>query len=113
MKLEAFDLAFRKFQEAGGITAPGQGIKGQPKVQTSEGTQGVSFGEMFTDAIKQVDSVQKQAENQVEGMALQKDGYTTHGAMMALEKADAAFQLMNNIRSKIIRAYEDVLRTQV
>ena len=68
---------------------------------------------MFSNAIKEVDSMQKQADNQVEGLTLRKEGYTTHGAMLALEKADAAFQLMNNIRSKIIRAYEDVLRTQV
>lgn len=113
MKLEAFDLAFKKFQEAGGITAQNGGIKGKAKAEAPEQSQGVSFGEMFSDAIKQVDSVQKQAENHIEGVTLGKDGYTTHGAMLALEKADAAFQMMNNIRAKIIRAYEDVLRTQV
>jgi flagellar hook-basal body complex protein FliE len=33
--------------------------------------------------------------------------------MVALEKADVAFQLMSAIRGKIVRAYEEVMRTQV
>ena len=107
MKLEAFDLALKKFQEVQGISSP------QKPKETGATDKGGSFGDMFANAIKEVDSMQKQADNQVEGLTLQKDGYTTHGAMLALEKADSAFQLMNNIRAKIIRAYEDVLRTQV
>lgn len=107
MKLEAFDIALKKFQEVQGISTPKE-VKG-PEVADKSG----SFGDMFTKAIKEVDSMQNQADDQVEGLTLQKPGYTTHGAMLALEKADSAFQLMNNIRAKIIRAYEDVLRTQV
>jgi flagellar hook-basal body complex protein FliE len=107
MKLEAFDFALKKFQEVQGISNPQK-----PKATEAGGKDG-SFGEMFANAIKEVDSMQKQADDQVAGLTLKKDGYTTHGAMLALEKADTAFQLMNNIRSKIIRAYEDVLRTQV
>jgi flagellar hook-basal body complex protein FliE len=44
---------------------------------------------------------------------MKKAGVTTHEAMIALEKADIAFQLMTSIKSKIIRAYEEVMRTQV
>lgn len=107
MKLEAFDIALKKFQEVQGITNT------QKPKETESSDKSGSFGDMFAKAIKEVDSMQKQADNQVEGLTLKKEGYTTHGAMLALEKADAAFQLMNNIRAKIIRAYEDVLRTQV
>ncbi|MBX7143845.1 MAG: flagellar hook-basal body complex protein FliE [Oligoflexia bacterium] len=72
-----------------------------------------SFSQMFTDALKEANRMQNEANNQIEGMVLGKDGVTTHGAMIALEKADIAFQLMTTIRSKIIRAYEEVIRTQV
>lgn len=72
-----------------------------------------SFSQMFTDALKEVNTMQNEANNQIEGMVLGKDGVTMHGAMIALEKADIAFQLMTTIRSKIIRAYEEVIRTQV
>jgi flagellar hook-basal body complex protein FliE len=33
--------------------------------------------------------------------------------MIALEKADIAFQLLMQVRNKIISAYETVMRTQV
>jgi flagellar hook-basal body complex protein FliE len=74
---------------------------------------GESFGEMLNGAVKELDSMHKDADKQIEGLVLGKEGVTPHGAMIALEKADMAFQLMNNIRSKIIRAYEEVMRTQV
>lgn len=107
MRMDAFDAALKKFQEVQGIQKP------QGPQNLEPGGKNSDFGEMFADAIKEVDQMQKQADDQVEGLTLRKDGYTTHGAMLALEKADTAFQLMNNIRAKIIRAYEDVLRTQV
>lgn len=72
-----------------------------------------NFGELFKDAIREVDTLQKQADSQIEGLVLKKAGVTSHDAMIALEKADMAFQLMNQVRAKIIRAYEEVLRTQV
>jgi len=73
----------------------------------------MNFSEMFGNAIKEVDSLQKAADQQIEGLTLGKDGVTTHGAMIALEKADVAFQLMSSVRAKIVRAYEDIMRTQV
>ncbi len=86
-------------------------IIGDQKVKETPGQE--SFSDMFTNAIKEVDNLQKEADTQIEGLTLGKEGVTTHGAMLALEKADVAFQLMNSIRTKIIRAYEDVIRTQV
>ena len=79
----------------------------------SQKGQGSSFGEMFVEAIKDVDQMQKHVDKQIEGLIMQKDGVTTHDAMIALEKADIAFQLMNTIRGKIVRAYEEILRTQI
>jgi flagellar hook-basal body complex protein FliE len=79
----------------------------------SSTTEGGSFSQMLESALKEVNDLQNQADQQIEGLTLKKDGYTPHGAMVALEKADTAFQLMSAIRGKIIRAYEEVIRTQV
>lgn len=106
MKIDAINEAFKNFK----------GVQFQePKAPAVEpgAAGGQSFGDVFNNAIKEVDNLQKSADDQVQGLTLKKDGYTTHGAMIALEKADTAFQLMNNIRAKIVRAYEDVMRTQV
>jgi flagellar hook-basal body complex protein FliE len=75
--------------------------------------QGGSFSQMLESALKEVNDLQNEADQQIEGLTLKKEGYTPHGAMVALEKADTAFQLMSAIRGKIIRAYEEVIRTQV
>jgi flagellar hook-basal body complex protein FliE len=87
----------------------------QPKEAqgTGGGAKGEGFAEMLGDAIREVDNMQKTADKQVDSVVLGKDGVTSHEAMIALEKADVAFQLMNQVRSKIIRAYEEVMRTQV
>lgn len=81
--------------------------------QVQQGGQGSSFGDMLNNALKEVNDLQNQANENIEGLTLKKEGITPHGAMVALEKADVAFQLMNAIRGKIIRAYEEVIRTQV
>lgn len=79
-----------------------------------QGTQkGQGFGDMLQNALQEVNSLQNQADQQIEGLTLKQEGVTPHTAMVALEKADVAFQLMTAIRGKIIRAYEEVIRTQV
>ena len=80
-------------------------VEHQPK-------KGEGFGDMLSQAIKEVDAVQKDADNKIAGL-ITGTGVETHEAMIALEKADITFQLMNQIRGKIVRAYEEILRTQV
>lgn len=72
-----------------------------------------SFGDFFSDALGEVNTLQQQAENKIEGIVVGNGSVTPHDAAIALEKADIAFQLMTSIRSKIIRAYEEIMRTQV
>lgn len=91
---------------------PIQGV-GQQTQKVAQSGQGDSFGNMLENALKEVNDLQNEANDNIEGLTLKKDGYTPHTAMVALEKADVAFQLMNAIRGKIIRAYEEVIRTQV
>ena len=86
-------------------------VTNEPKVGNNSAPK--SFGDMFTEAIKEVDTLHKTADTKTTAMMSGADGVTPHEAMIALEKADVAFQLMNSIRSKIVRAYEDIMRTQV
>lgn len=102
---------------AGGFAKPTP-IKTYEQVQQAKPQSGKvegpdSFGEFFGQALKDVDALQKDADAKIEGMMTGDDSVTTHQAMIALEKADIAFQLMNQIRGKIVRAYEEVMRTQV
>ncbi len=88
------------------------GLEGPSKTSPTPAGK-TSFGEVFDSTIREVDNLQKTADEQIEGLTLGKQGVTPHGAMLALEKADVAFQLMSSIRAKILRAYEEVIRTSV
>lgn len=90
-----------------------QGIDKTKEVEVNRASSGGGFGQALADALSEVNSLQNEADNQIEGLTLKKDGVTPHTAMLALEKADVAFQLMSAIRGKIVRAYEEVIRTQV
>ncbi len=106
-KLDALFAKFAPIQKPEPVVP--RTVENGSKTPGSEG----GFAQMFSDAIKEVDSMQAQAEDQIEGLTLGKDGVTTHGAMLALERADTAFQLMSAIRQKIVRAYEDLVRTPI
>lgn len=84
-----------------------------PAAETAKGPGKLDFSDMLGKAIKEVDSLQKDANEKIEGVTIGGEGVNTHTAMIALEKADVAFQLMSAVRTKIIRAYEEVMRTPV
>ena len=57
--------------------------------------------------------MQNEADKKIQGLVTGDSRVTPHDAMIALQKADVAFQLMSSIRTKIIQAYQEVVRTQV
>jgi flagellar hook-basal body complex protein FliE len=71
-----------------------------------------TFGNMLARSLDDVNQLRMKADEAVENLVAgkQKD---IHATMIALEKADVAFQLLMQIRNKIISAYETVMRTQV
>ena len=79
--------------------------------QTQE-QKGESFGEMLKNAISQVDKLHSEADHAVEELAAGKEK-NIHRTMIALEKADVSFQLMMQVRNKILAAYEEIMRMQV
>jgi flagellar hook-basal body complex protein FliE len=70
-----------------------------------------SFSATLQDAMVDVDHLQAQAEGAVRGV-LEGTGTDVHKAVIAVEKSDLAFQLMLQVRNKIIAAYQEVERLQ-
>jgi flagellar hook-basal body complex protein FliE len=56
-----------------------------------------------------VQQAQADAQKSVNGL-LEGNGEDLHKAMIAVEKADVSFQLMMEVRNKIISAYQEVSR---
>ena len=69
------------------------------------------FMETLQQTMDQVQGLQGDAQNQVAEL-LQGNGADLHSAMIAVEKADLSFQLMMQVRNKIVAAYQEVSRMQ-
>jgi flagellar hook-basal body complex protein FliE len=70
-----------------------------------------AFGSVLKNAINQVEQLHGSAEQQVTDL-LNGDRSDVHNVMIAVEKADIAFQLMMQVRNKIVSAYQEVSRMQ-
>lgn len=82
-----------------------------PKIGGGGQEKSGSFGDAFTAAIKQMDELQGDADTQVANLVAGKE-QDVHSAMIAVEKADLSFQLMMQVRNKIVNAYQEVSRMQ-
>jgi flagellar hook-basal body complex protein FliE len=78
---------------------------------TSPAESKPGFREMIRDAMEDIQHLQGQAESTVAGV-LEGNGTDVHSAMIAVEKADLSFQLMMQVRNKIVSAYQEISRMQ-
>ena len=69
------------------------------------------FRDLLHGAIDDIQKLQSQAEAKVAGVVV-GNGTDVHSALIAVEKADLSFQLMMQVRTKIISAYEEISRMQ-
>jgi len=69
------------------------------------------FRNVLHSAIEDIQQLEGKAESQVAGV-LAGNGTDVHSAMIAVEKADLSFQLMMQVRNKIVSAYEEISRMQ-
>ena len=76
------------------------------------GTSDVSFKDVLNGLVNQVDSLQKDADDSIQGLVT---GETTniHDVTIKLEEAEVAFELMMEIRSKLVNAYQQIMKMQV
>ena len=88
----------------------GSGLETVGKLHEEQGPE--SFGNMLARSLNDANRLKLEADEAVENLAAgkQKD---IHATIIAMEKADVAFQLLMQVRNKIISAYETIMRTQV
>jgi flagellar hook-basal body complex protein FliE len=72
---------------------------------------GTNFGDVLKSAVHSVDQVSDSAASQVSDL-LQGGNSDINSVMIAVEKADVSFQLMMQVRNKIVSAYQDIEKMQ-
>lgn len=76
------------------------------------GETGKSFGEMLTDSISRVNSMQNEANVAMEKLA-SGESQNLHETLLAVEKADISFRTLNQVRSKVLDAYREIMKMQI
>jgi flagellar hook-basal body complex protein FliE len=69
------------------------------------------FSGVLTNALQQVNQLSGNSEQQI-GSLLKGGSADMSTVMIAVEKADVAFQLMMQVRNKIVSAYQDIEKMQ-
>lgn len=82
-----------------------------PAKPPSTGSKDSGFATMLENALDHVDGLQADADQKIAAL-MEGNGQDIHAAMIATERADLSFQLMLQVRNKIVNAYQEVARMQ-
>jgi flagellar hook-basal body complex protein FliE len=93
------------------VNLPGSLASAQSSSLGSSGAREWGFVETLRGAMDQVNELQNTADIKA-GALLEGNGMDVHSAMIAVEKADLSFQLMMQVRNKIVAAYQEISRMQ-
>jgi len=90
---------------------PSVSMPSSPALDSGGDGSGLNFGDVLQNAVSGVDSLNNAAGAQI-GNLLQGGSGDMTSVMIAVEKADASFQLMMQVRNKIVSAYQDIEKMQ-
>jgi flagellar hook-basal body complex protein FliE len=71
----------------------------------------VGFDKLVTDFVGEVSAKQAAASDAVNGLVSGKN--VSHQTMIAMEEASISFQLMVEVRNKLLESYQELMRMQV
>lgn|SRR5574337_249816 len=90
---------------------PNQGVLVSPA--SKAGTAGQSsFAGVLQEAVAQTSQLQHEADALAEQVAKGRSGDLA-ATMIAIEKAQISFQLMLQVRNKVVEAYQEIMRMPV
>lgn len=96
----SIDSGLRSLLDTGGKTGKSAGQ-----------ANGANFGDMLKETMGEVNKLQKEAE--ISSVELLRGDVSIHDTMISLEKADMSFKFMMKARTKILDAYQTVMRMPV
>lgn len=83
-----------------------------PGLEGGNVENGKTFGEFLQDSIGKVNALQQDANVQMEKLA-SGESQNLHETLLAVEKAEIAFKTMNQVRSKVLDAYREIMKMQI
>src|SRR5207249_7281924 len=95
-------IPFSELKELGGASLP-------PLSPTGEAS---SFGSVLGRLVSEVNDKQLAAGEAVKGL-INGQGVSLHQAMISMEEASVSFQLMVEVRNKLLESYQELMRMQM
>ncbi|CUU36943.1 MAG: flagellar hook-basal body complex protein FliE [Armatimonadetes bacterium] len=83
-----------------------------PESTDESDTLRADFGAMLREVIGQVNDAQNHASELAQRFA-QGEPVDEHTLVLAMERANLAFQLTLQVRNKVLEAYQEIMRLQV
>jgi flagellar hook-basal body complex protein FliE len=87
-------------------------LQGAQSAQATQTVQGVGFGDVLNKFVGEVNDKQIASGQAVNDLLSGKD-IPLHQAMIAMQEAGVAFQLMVEVRNKLLEGYQELMRMQV
>ena len=87
-------------------------LQGVQAAQSTQAVQGVAFGDVLNQFVSEVNDKQIASGQAVNDLLSGKD-IPLHQAMIAMQEAGVAFQLMVEVRNKLLEGYQELMRMQV
>lgn len=75
-------------------------------------SNGNSFAQTISDAIKGVNESQINADNMVQSFIKGED-VTMHEVMLSMQESQISMQLLIEMRNKVVEAYQEINRVQI
>ncbi len=97
-------IRFPQIDDMGAIVSPASPEKNDP-------SSDASFKDLLQGLVSQVDTLQKDADASIHGLVT---GETTniHDVTVKMEEAGVAFDLMMQVRNKLMEAYQELIKMQ-
>lgn len=83
-----------------------------PRATAAEGVAAVPFGDLFSHGLSQVNQGLLAGQTELQQLAT-GDVQNLHQIMVRLEENKVAFQLMMQVRNRLLEAYQDVMKMQI
>ena len=71
----------------------------------------LSFKDLLNGLVEKVDSLQKDADASISGL-VNGESTNIHNVAIKMEEASVAFDLMMEVRNKLLEAYQEISRMQ-
>ncbi|HSW16106.1 MAG TPA: flagellar hook-basal body complex protein FliE [Ramlibacter sp.] len=75
-------------------------------------TPGVSFGQLVSEGLQGVNQQLMASQTDLQKLAL-GEAPSLHEVMVRLEESRISFQLLMQVRNRVLEAYQDVMRMQL